>query len=329
MTVGTKTVDGSTQSLEIVETALVQKFTEVDASIDALQAKDVEIDASIDALQAKDEEIDASIDALQAKDIEIDSSITALKAKDVEIDSSITALKAKDVEIDSSINRLDTSVSAIETAIKGMDADLEDEALDSSIVITLKETDGKVTEIGVEATKAAVTFDNTGATPTLTANSGLLAGDAIAPIKNYVDAVAKKSFEGLDSQIVESDSSSLITVTTGIVDGKLLDASSSVAVIYGDYNKASQTDGIATTGATKTYVDSEIQALDLAKDVADASAHDDKNYVKTIISETDGIVKNEAVNVTYGNYSTHTAGIATVEDTSNFVQSMLTWTVLN
>ena len=66
----------------------------------------------------------------------------------------------------------------------------------------------------------------------------------------------------------------------------------------------------------------------MANDVADASAHDSKNYVKTIISETDGIVKNEAVNVTYGDYSTQTPGIATVEDTSAFVQAALTWQIL-
>ena len=226
----------------------------------SLSAKLVEVDASIDNLQAKDIEIDASIDALQAKDVEIDSSITALKAKDVEIDSSITALKAKDVEIDSSIDRLDTSVSAIETAIAGMDADLSVNTLDGSIGITLSETDGKVTAIGVTATKATVTFDNTGDEPSLTSTSGLLAGDAITPIKNYIDTIAEQGFDGLDSQIVESDTSSYVTVTTGIVDGKLLDASSAVAVQYADLTVAPgavtvNTHGIATGADVKSAVE--------------------------------------------------------------------------
>ena len=246
LTIGTKTQDTSTQSLEINETALVQKFVDTDASIDALQAKDVEIDASIDALQAKDVEIDASIDALQAKD--------------EEIDASIDALQAKDAEIDGSLGRLNSSVSAIETAIAGMNADLSVNALDGSIGITLSETDGKVTAIGVTATKANVTFDNSGDKPALTSTSGLLTGDAIAPIKNYIDTIAEQGFEGLDSQIVEKDASSYVTVTTGIVDGKLLDASSAVAVQYADLTAAPSqvtvnTDGIVRGTDVKSVIE--------------------------------------------------------------------------
>ena len=105
-----------------------------------------------------------------------------------------------------------------------------------------------------------------------------------------------------------------------------------VTVVYGDYNDP-QTNGIATTSATKTYVDTEIQSLDLANDAADASAVDGAGFVKTVISETDGIVKNESVTVTYGDYSTHANGIAKTADTSVFVEKQitaaLTWQVLN
>ena len=224
--------DASVITITTDDSALNTKIADIDASIDNLQAKDEEIDSSIDALQAKDEEIDSSIDALQAKDVEIDASIDALQAKDVEIDSSITALKAKDVEIDSSIDRLDTSVSAIETAIAAMNADLSDAVLDGSIGLSLTQVNGKVTAIDLTAQKATVTFDNTGSEPSLTSTSGLLAGDAIASIKQYVDTIASEGFDELDSQITESDASSYVTVTTGIVDGKLLDASSAVSVQY-------------------------------------------------------------------------------------------------
>lgn len=238
--------DASVITITTDDSALSTKLAEVDASIDDLQAKDVEIDASIDALQAKDVEIDASIDALQAKD--------------EEIDASIDALQAKDVEIDGSLGRLNSSVSAIETAIDGMNADLSVNTLDGSIGITLSETKGKVTAIGVTATKANVTFDNSGIKPTLTSTSGLLASDAIAPIKNYIDTIAEQGFDGLDSQIVESDSSSYVTVTTGIVDGKLLDASSAVAVQYADLTVAPgavtvNTVGIATGNDVKKAVE--------------------------------------------------------------------------
>ena len=241
LTVGTKTVDGSTQSLEIVETALVQKFADVDASIDALQAKDVEIDASIDALQAKD--------------VEIDSSITALKAKDVEIDSSITALKAKDVEIDSSIDRLDASVSAIETAIAAMDADLSDNALDGSIGISLVEADGKVTSIGVTAQKSTVTFDNTPGAYNLTGTAGIVTGDAIAAIKNYVDTKSG----ALDSSVNDVDDvHGFVGVYVEQQDGAL--DHDTVTVTYTDLSVGPgavdvETDGIATGNDIKAAVE--------------------------------------------------------------------------
>ena len=189
--------------------------------------------------------------ALSAKITEIDASIDNLQAKDEEIDSSIDALQAKDVEIDSSIDRLDTSVSAIETAIAAMDADLSDAVLDGSIGLSLTQVDGKVTAIDLTAQKATVTFDNTGDEPSLTSTSGLLAGDAIAPIKQYVDTIAEQGFDGLDSQIVESDASSYVTVTTGIVDGKLLDASSAVAVQYATITAAPGDITVSQNGIVK------------------------------------------------------------------------------
>ena len=286
LTIGTKTQDTSTQSLEINETALVQKFVDTDASIDALQAKDEEIDASIDALQAKD------------------------------------------AEIDGSLGRLNSSVSAIETAIAGMNADLSVNALDGSIGITLSETDGKVTAIGVTATKAETTFTPASehAQASLGSTSGILTGSAIEDIVAYVNA---KSSD-LDSSVTGKDTKEFVIVNTVQTDGAL--SAENVTVVYGDYNDP-QTDGLATTSATKTYVDTKIQSLDLANDVADASAVDGAGFVKTVISETDGIVKNESVTVTYGDYNAHTNGIAKTADTSVFVgeqiTAALTWQVLN
>ena len=288
LTILAKTQDGSTQSLEIVETNLVQKFVDTDASIDALQAKDVEID----------------------------SSIAALKAKDTEIDSSIAALKAKDVEIDTSIDRLDGSVSAIETAISGMDANLSEDALNGSIGITLVEADGKVTSIGITATEAETTFtDAAGNTPaSLVSTSGILTGSAIEDIVAYVDAKSS----AVDSSLTSNDTPNYVSIHEEQVDGEI--KVFTVNTSYGDYDKTSQVNGLATTGATKAYIDSEIQALDLANDVTDASAVDGAGFVKTVISETDGIVKNESVTVTYGDYGTHANGIAKTADTSVFVE---------
>ena len=60
-----------------------------------------------------------------------------------------------------------------------------------------------------------------------------------------------------------------------------------------------------------------INGLDLEKTADNAKAQDAKGYVKTTISETDGIVKNEGVDVTYGSFkdgeTATVPGIATVE----------------
>ena len=260
--------------------------------------------------------------------ITITTDDSALSAKLAEADASIDALQAKDEEIDASINRLDTSVSAIETAIADMDADLSDNTLNGSIGITLKEENGKVTAIDITATEAETTF-----TPasehiqaSLESTSGILTGSAIEDIVAYVNA---KSSD-LDSSVTGKDTKEFVIVNTVQTDGAL--SAENVTVVYGDYNDP-QIDGIATTSATKTYVDTKIQSLDLANDVADASAVDGAGFVKTVISETDGIVKNESVTVTYGDYSTHANGIAKTADTSVFVEKQitaaLTWQVLN
>lgn len=325
---------GSTDYLTITADASTAKFGVTDKTKAAVALAETAIQnvtegASVENYVGLTIAVDSSIATITTNDSSLNTKIVAIDQKDADQDASIDALQAYDIVIDASIDRLDASVSAIEAAIEAMDATPSDNALDGSIAISLTQANGVITGVDINATKATVTFDNTGNTPSLTSGNGLLVGDAITPIKNYVDAVAEKGFDGLDSEVEKKDASNFIGYKVGIVDGKLLDASCSLTAVFGNYADTNQTDGIATTGATKAYVDSEIQALDLANDVADSSAHDSKNYVKTVISETDGIVKNESVTVTYGNYSTHTAGIATVEDTSVFVQNALTWTVLS
>lgn len=75
----------------------------------------------------------------------------------------------------------------------------------------------------------------------------------------------------------------------------------------------------------------EIDKLDLVKDDEGSVAEDVKNYVKTTISEENGIVKNEAVDVVYGTFTAGTdlsakpvaEGIATVEATTEFVKNAI------
>ena len=75
----------------------------------------------------------------------------------------------------------------------------------------------------------------------------------------------------------------------------------------------------------------EIDKLDLEKDAEGSVAEDAKKYVKTTISEANGIVKNEAVDVVYGTFTTGldlsakpvAEGIATVESTTEFVKNAI------
>ena len=75
----------------------------------------------------------------------------------------------------------------------------------------------------------------------------------------------------------------------------------------------------------------EIDKLDLVKDAEGSVAEDAKKYVKTTISEANGIVKNEAVDVVYGAFTTGldlsakpvAEGIATVEATTEFVKNAI------
>ena len=75
----------------------------------------------------------------------------------------------------------------------------------------------------------------------------------------------------------------------------------------------------------------EIDKLDLVKDAEGSVAEDAKQYVKTTISEANGIVKNEAVDVVYGTFTAGTdlsakpvkEGIATVEGTTEFVKNAI------
>lgn len=258
-----------------------------------------------------------------------DPSTKTVSISDAALNTKIVALDAKDSEIESSIGRLNSSVSAIETKIAGMDADLSVNALNGSIGITLSETDGKVTAIDITATEAKTTFTpaSDSIQASLESTSGILTGSAIEDIVAYVDAKSS----AIDSSLTSNDTPNYVSIHEEQVDGKI--TVFTVNTSYGNYDKDSQVNGLATTVATKTYIDSEIQSLDLANNVKDASAVDGAGFVKTVISETDGIVKNESVTVTYGDYSTHANGIAKTADTSVFVgeqiTAALTWQVLN
>jgi len=223
----------------------------------------------------------------------------------------------------------------LDASVQALDASIQADTANHDISIYLEETDGVVTTVGVEHTAATVTFtEKNGNTPAnLTGSGSFVMGSDIAAIKDYVDAVAEAGFDGLDSQIVESDASSFITVTTGIVDGKLLDASSSVAVVYGDYDKTTQIDGIARTGVTKAYIDAEIQALDSTVTKADN---------EDLVTVTTGIVDGKLLDascsvdvsrgsftVSPGSIAANADGVVLASEVATAVATCFSWNVIN
>ncbi len=265
---------------------------------------------------------DPSTKTVAISDATLNTKIVALDAKDAEIDSSISALKSKDAEIDGSLGRLNTSVNNIENSIAAMDADLSAVALDGSIGITLAETDGKVTSIDITATKAQTTFDNTNVT--LTSTDGILTGAAIEDIVDYVNAKSGT----LDSSVTDTDDGGFVTVKVEQEKGTL--SKDTVTVVYGDYSNP-QTDGIATTSATKTYVDTEISdainALDTSVNDSDAS-----NFVSVKVVEENGLLTSDEVTVKYadvtaapGTITVNTNGIVKGDVLETAIEKAITW----
>lgn len=289
--------------------------------------------------------------------ITITTDDSSLSAKITEIDGSIgdisTRLFNKTTEIDASIDRLDSSVSAIETQIAAMDADISTAvALDAANGIyvrgTLTEADGVVTTIGLTSKIAdtSITRYNKagGINPAWELNEdGLLNGDAATKLKNYVDDVAAQLRDeagAVDTSLSDADGANFISIheeqENGAITKFTVDSSYGVYdYTAGTHTFGTPTDGIAKVADTQTFVQTVVESLDLANNVADASAIDASSFVKTTISETNGIVKNESVEVTYaavtaapGSITVNTNGIVKGDVLKNSIESALTWTVL-
>lgn len=290
--------------------------------------------------------------------ITITTDDSALSAKITEIDGSIgdisTRLANKTADIDASIDRLDTSVSGIEAQIAAMDADISTAvALDAANGIyvrgTLTEADGVVTSIGLTskiADTSITRYNKAGdIDPAWELNEdGLLNGDAATKIKTYVDDVAAQLRDeagAVDSSKSDADSANFISIHEEQEDGEItvftVDSSYGTYVYTaGTHTFGTPTDGLAKVADTQTFVQNVIESLDLVATASDASAADASNFVKTTISETDGIVKNESVEVTYatvtaapGDITVSQNGIVKGDVLEAAIEGALTWTVLS
>ena len=239
----------------------------------------------------------------------------------------------------------------VEGKIAALDASLATADLNAAGGIftktTLKEVDGVVTEITV-ANQIAVTAeteyvkDVTDPDFEVTTN-GLLTGTDAENLKKYVDDIAAQLRDetgAIDSSKSDADSANFISIHEEQEDGEI--TVFTVDSSYGVYNYTAgthtfgtPTNGLAKVADTQTFVQNVVESLDLLASASDASASDASNFVKTTISETDGIVKNESVEVTYatvtaapGDITVTQNGIVKGDVLADAIEGALTWTVL-
>lgn len=182
-------------------------------------------------------------------------------------------------------------------------------------------TDNK--KIVVSANVSSLTVSKTGDKTTISGTTKTLVdGKEVADkVGQYVEARITE----LDSTATSTDGTH-VTVKVTEEDGKVTAVNvtesdiASAALLGGktdDKTKDTAFGRIAKEADDRTTA---ISNLGLEATDINAKAQDSKGYVKTVISETSGVVKNESVSVTYGSISDGTPGVATAEDVAGNVR---------
>ena len=334
-----KLVDGADAAAKVqtfVNARIAEEVAKLDASIDStagtfISAGVAEVDGKITSVVVHE-----TVGSITGTDSEITGSEGLISGDDV-ADAVSTFVNGR---LDASIQALDANVSTAES-------------LNPTNGIytrgTLTEVDGVVTAISVE-NQIAVTnvtdYDpDTSTAPTFSVTTdGLLTNADATKLAHYVDEVADmikaQSIESLDASISDTDAPNFISTHIEQKDGKII--VSTVDSSYGAYSYNAEThafgtatNGLAKVADTQTFVQNVIESLDLVSTAANASANDASNFVKTTISETDGIVKNESVEVTYatvtatpGDITVTQNGIVKGDVLEAAIEGALKWTVL-
>lgn len=245
---------------------------------------------------------------------------------------------------------------AINTAITGLkkDATTTDGA---NVHVTISETDGIVSVDSVSEDYTTVTrtahSDTANAAIAITDPTKLATGAHLQDVVTYgeeklAEEVAKinNTVDNLNAEATSTDGTNVVVKVTES-KGKItaVNVTDSYATVTRTAKDAG-TPAISVTNGEKLATGSDIEkavryaedivkveeearvaainGLDLEKTANNAKAQDSKGYVKTTISETDGIVKNEGVDVTYGSFKNGEAdavpGIATVEDVDAYTR---------
>ena len=245
---------------------------------------------------------------------------------------------------------------AINTAITGLkkDATTTD---GTNVHVTISETDGIVSVDSVSEDYTTVTrtahSDTANAAIAITDPTKLATGANLQDIVTYgeeklAEEVAKinSTVDSLNADVTSADGTNVVVKVTES-KGKItaVNVTDSYATVTRTA-KETGTPAITVANGEKLATGSDVEkavkyaedivkveeearvaainGLDLEKTADNAKAQDAKGYVKTTISETDGIVKNEGVDVTYGSFkdgeTAAVPGIATVESVDAYTR---------
>ena len=127
---------------------------------------------------------------------------------------------------------------------------------DSYVSLDVSTTDNKQLVAKANIGSFTVAKDGNNDT-TITAEADKLAdaGAVATNVSNYVEARLDEEIDKLDSVINKKDNAEYVSVSTGIVNGILSDASSAVSVQYGSFETNDASLGIAKTQDVQKFVD--------------------------------------------------------------------------
>ena len=305
------TYTASTQSAPANLTADVTKGKMVDASeavpaiknyVDdvvskettARENKDIELTGAINtektSREAKDTELQSAINGVSQA---LGAETTARKSVDgqdgdtyspnttTEYIKEATSLNDADIKLDNAIKTLDGKVIENERVTSEALTDLDSRKANASDVLN-----GVKAGNGIEVdTKDAEGKQTVSVKRDATSESYLTVGTDGVKLSGVGTAISD-AIGALNANITKSDG--FVSVTIDEANGKITDTSS-VSVTYGNYDET-QTDGIAKTTNTKTYVDNKIDALN----VTDAAV--EGQYVSGV-SESGGKITVTRANV--------------------------------
>ena len=181
-------------------------------------------------------------------------------------------------------------------------------------------TDSKKIVINTNIGELEVSKDGTDDTTISGTEKTLVDGKEIADkVGSFIEARIEEEIDKLGATESNSNSDHVtveITQTKGIVtEVKVTESDIASAALLGEASD-NDTKETAFGKIAKEKKDREDTIKNLKVEATDtnAVAKDNKEYIKTTISQTNGIIKNEKVEVTYGSFADEEDGIATVEE---------------